>query len=82
MPERDMVARSVGESRVLVGEAKRSLDRNRAARLLAGLADADLPGVRERDIVPVLFVQRANELPRQTELGFVMDAESVLSALQ
>ena len=82
IPERDLVARSVGESRVLVGEAKRSLDRNRATRLLAGLANADLPGVRKRDIVPVLFAQRANELPRQTELGFVVDAESVLSALR
>ncbi len=81
-PERDIVARSVDGSRVLVGEAKRSLDSKNAGRLLAGLASADLPGARDCDIVPVLFAPQADDLPRQNELGFVVDAESVFSALR
>ena len=52
------------------------------ARLLAGLASAQLPGVQPRDIVPVLFVPKASGLPRQTELRYVVDAETVFSALR
>ncbi|MDE0263326.1 MAG: hypothetical protein OXJ37_13055 [Bryobacterales bacterium] len=81
-PERDVVARSVDGSRLLVGEATRSLDSQNAARLLAGLANAALPGARDCDIIPVLFAPQANDLPRQNELGFVVDAESVFSALR
>ncbi|MDE0623028.1 MAG: hypothetical protein OXH83_15300, partial [Bryobacterales bacterium] len=80
--ERDVVARSVDGSRLLVGEARRSLDSQNAARLLAGLANAALPGARDCDIIPVLFAPQANDLPRQNELGFVVDAESVFSALR
>ena len=81
-PERDIVACSVSGSRVLLGEAKWSSDSQGAGRLLAGLSGADLPGVRGSEIVPVLFVPNANELPVETELGFVVDAESVLSVLR
>lgn len=82
MPERDMVARSVDGRHVLVGEAKRSSDSKNAGRLLAALAHADLPGVSDCDIVPVLFVPEAEDVPRQHELGFVVDAESVFTALR
>ena len=81
-PERDIVARSVDGSRVLVGEAIRSLDPKNVGRSLAGLANAALPGTRHCDIIPVLFAPQADDLPRQTELGFVVDAESVFSALR
>lgn len=60
----------------------RSLDSKRVGKLLAGLANAVLPGVRDCDIVPVLFVPEANELHGPTELGFAVDAESVLGALR
>lgn len=81
-PQRDIVARSVDGSRVLVGEAKPSLDPKNAGRLLAGLASASLPGVRDCDIIPVLFVPQAEEVPFQNELGFVVGAKSVFSALR
>lgn len=81
-PVRDIVARSVDGSRVLVGEAIRSLDSKNVGRSLAGLANAALPGTRDCDIIPVLFAPQADDLPRQTELGFVVDAESVFSALR
>ena len=81
-PERDIVARSTRGGRLLVGEAKLSLDSRRAGRLLAAAASAALPGASDWDIAPVAFVPQAGELPRQTELGFVVDAESVLGALQ
>lgn len=81
-PERDIVARSVDGSRVLVGEARRSLDPKNAGRLLAALAHASLPGASDCDIVPVLFVPDAEGVPRQNELGFVVDAETVFSALR
>lgn len=80
--QRDIVARSVDGSRVLVGETKRSLDPKNAGRLLAGLAGASLPGVRNCDIIPVLFVPQAEEVPFQNELGFVVGAKSVFSALR
>jgi len=66
----------------LVGEAKLSLDSRQAGRLLAAAASAALPGANDWDIAPVAFVPQAGELPRQTELGFVVDAESVLGALR
>ena len=81
-PQRDIVARSVDGSRVLVGEARRSLDPKNAGRLLAALAHASLPGASDCDIVPVLFVPEAEGVPRQNELGFVVDAETVFSALR
>ena len=81
-PERDIVARSVDGSRVLVGEAKGSLDSKNVGRLLVGLASAALPRTRDCDIVPVLFAPQADHLPRQNELGFVVDAESVFGALR
>ena len=81
-PQQDIVARSVDGSRVLVGEARRSLDPKNAGRLLAGLAGASLPGVRDCDIVPVLFVPQAEEVPVQNELGFVVGARSVFGALR
>lgn len=80
--ERDIVARSVDGRRLLVGEARRSLDPNNARRLLAGLASVALPGAEDCDIIPVLFVPRADDLPRQNELGVVVDAESVFGALR
>ena len=81
-PERDIVARSVDGSRLLVGEARLSLDSKNAGRLLAGLSNAALPGVKDCDIIPVLFAPKADDLPRQSEFGFVVDAESVFSALR
>lgn len=81
-PERDIVARSVDGSLLLVGEARRSLDPKNVGRLLAGLANATLPGAKDCNIVPVLFVPQADDLHRQNELGFVVDAESVFSALR
>ena len=81
-PERDLVARSINGRRLIVGEAKRSASSPSAARLLAGLANSALPRVKSSDIVPVLFVPQAGELPRQTEFGYVVDAESVLEVLR
>ena len=81
-PERDIVARSVDGSRLLIGEARGSLDSKNAGRLLAGLSNAALPGVKDCDIIPVLFAPKADDLPRQSEFGFVVDAESVFSALR
>lgn len=81
-PQRDLVARSTDGTCVLVGEAKRSLDPKRSSRLLAGLARAALPGVRDCDIVPALFVPDSTGIPRQTELGYVIDAETLLGALR
>lgn len=81
-PERDIVARSVDGSRLLVGEARGSLDSKNAGRLLAGLSSAALPGVKDCDIIPVLFAPKADDLPRQSEFGFVVDAEPVFSALR
>ena len=81
-PERDLVARSVDGRRVIVAEARRSANSASAARLLAGLANSTLPGVKSSDIVPVLFLPQADQLPQRTECGYVVDAESVFAALR
>lgn len=64
-----------------MGAAKRSLDSKRAGKLLAGFTNAVLPGMGNCGIVPGLFLSQADELPRQAELGLVVDSELVPSAL-
>ena len=81
-PEVDVVARSVDRRRVLVGEAKRSASPGSVSRLIAKLARHALPGTDGCEFVPTLFVLRGCGFPRTTGHGYVVDAETVLTALR
>lgn len=81
-PERDVVARSIDGKRVLIGEAKLSVTSKNVSRILANFSGHPLPGAEDCEIVPALFVPEAGTLPQETENGYVVDAQAVLSALR
>ena len=81
-PEHDVVARSVDDRRLLVGEAK-AASRRLAAAALRFPADArTLPGAAGLEVVPALFAPLGAAMPAGEGAVPVVDARTVFGVLR
>ena len=81
-PECDVVARSVDGRRLLIGEAKSTLQPLSAASLRLCPSPPPIPGVGELEIVPVVFAPSGSRGPAVDSGVHVVDARAVFGVLR
>ena len=81
-PEYDVVARSVDGRRLLVGEAKSTPQPLPAAALRFRPRAPPVPGAAGLEVVPVVFVPRANPAPVEEGRVHMVNARTVFGALR
>ena len=81
-PEYDVVARSVDGRRLLIGEVKWTSRAISAVSLRFRPSAPPVPGIGDREIVPVVFAPRVDAAPSGTDGVHVVDAGTVFAVLR